>query len=207
MTQKRLRAPQKTNRRKIFIGGTLVLLSAAGVWLTIETNNRTEEFLVAAKSTSGGTFVTPDDFRVIRANLSDSRGLYLRPGQVPAGSYLLFSAENGQLVPKSWVASAVLDGREPVVITSTMPLPTSLKVGDLVNVWVSKKQESGKYAQPVELVLNAEVSDLTAPSGMMADQNPAVQILVPTASVAAILDAVASKDALSLVLQRNLGNE
>jgi hypothetical protein len=207
MTLKRLRAPQKNNRRKVIIGSALVLLSASGVWLTIETNNRTEEFLVAAKATSGGSFVTPNDFRVIRANLSDSRGIYLQPGQVPAGSYLLFSAEDGQLVPKSWVASAVLDEREPVVITSTMPLPSNLKAGDHVNVWVSKKQESGKYAQPVELVLNAEVANITAASGMMADQSPAVQALVPTASVAAILDAIASKDAISLVMQRNLGNE
>ena len=68
-------------------------------------------------------------------------------------------------------------------------------------------EEGGKFAEPVQLVLNAEVAEITESSGMLAEQSPRVQVLVPVESVAAILDAVASKDALSLVLQRSLENE
>ncbi len=207
MKSKRSRNPRDSGRRKVLIGSLLVALSAAGVWLTIETNNQTQEFLVAARATSGGSVLAPGDLKVTRMNLSDSSNLYLRPGEVPSGGYLLYSAEPGQLVPKSWVASAVIDEREPVVISSTMPLPSQLKVGDLVDIWVSKKQEGGKFAEPVQLVLNAEVAEITESSGMLAEQSPRVQVLVPVESVVAILDAVASKDALSLVLQRSLENE
>ena len=207
MNSKRLRSPRKGNLRKIILGSLLVAGSIAGVWLTLEANSHTEEFLVAAKPTSGGAIVSDSDFRVAKLNLADSADLYLRPGEVPAGSYLLYSAETGQLVPKNWVASAIIDQREPVVISSTMPLPSTVKVGDLVNVWVSKKQDAGKFSAPVQLVLNAEIAELTEATGMLADQAPRVQVLVPVDSVGPILDAIASKDALSLVLQRNLSNE
>jgi len=207
MKSNRLRSPKSSQRRKVLIGALLVALSATGVWLTIETNNQTQEFLVAARATAGGSVLDPGDLRVTRMNLSDSSNLYLRPGDLPKGGYLLYTAEPGQLVPKSWVASAVIDEREPVVISSTMPLPSTLKVGDLVDLWVSKKQDGGKFAPPVQLVLNAEVAEVTEATGMLSDQSPRVQVLVPVDSVAAILDAVASKDALSLVLQRSLENE
>jgi hypothetical protein len=207
MKSKRLRSPQRAGRRKLVIGSGLVALSALGVWLTIETNNQTQEFLVAAQATTGGSPLTAADLKVTRMNLSDSSGLYLKPGDLPKGGYLLFSTEAGQLVPKSWVASAVIDSREPVVLTSTMPLPSKLKVGDLVDVWVSKKQDGAKYAAAIQLVLNAEVVEITEANGVLADQSPKVQVLVPTESVGPILDAIASKDALSLVLQRTLDNE
>ena len=207
MNSKRLRSARRGNLRKIIIGSLLIASSIAGVWLTLEANSRTEEFLVAANATSGGAVVSDSDFRVANLNLADSANIYLRPGDVPAGSYLLYSADAGQLVPKTWVASAIIDQREPVVISSTMPLPSTVKVGDLVNIWVSKKQDAGKYLAPVQLVLNAEIAELTEATGMLADQAPRVQVLVPVESVGPILDAIASKDALSLVLQRNLSNE
>ena len=57
------------------------------------------------------------------------------------------------------------------------------------------------------LVLDAEIVDVAQASGVMADQQPRVQVLVPVESVSPILDAVASKDALSMILKRNLGND
>jgi hypothetical protein len=56
-------------------------------------------------------------------------------------------------------------------------------------------------------VLDAEIVDITTATGVMADQQPQVQVLVPVESVSPILDAVASKHALSLILKRNLGND
>jgi hypothetical protein len=87
-----------------------------------------------------------------------------------------------------------------------MPVPANLKVGDFVDVWVSAAIENNKFAPSVTLVRDAEITDIIEPSGVMADQTPRVQVLVPVVSVAPILDAIASKGALSLVLKRNLGN-
>jgi hypothetical protein len=57
------------------------------------------------------------------------------------------------------------------------------------------------------LVLDAEIVDIAEAKGVMSDQQPQVQVLVPVESVSPILDAVASKDALSMILKRNLGND
>lgn len=203
---KKLRMPERNNRRNLLLGLLLIALSVTGVWFAIESNDKTEDYLVAARPASSGSKVTADSFRVAHFNLSTSRNLYLRPGQVPVGSYLLNTVDVGQLIPKGSVATSIIDARQPVIISSTMPVPANLKVGDFVDVWVSAAIENNKFAPSVTLVRDAEITDIIEPSGVMADQTPRVQVLVPVVSVAPILDAIASKGALSLVLKRNLGN-
>ena len=203
---KKLRMPERNNRRNLLLGLLLIALSVAGVWFAIESNDKTEDYLVAARPASSGSMVTADSFRVTHFNLSTSSNLYLRPGQVPVGSYLLNTVDVGQLIPKGSVATSIIDARQPVIISSTMPVPANLKVGDFVDVWVSAAIENNNFAPSVTLVRDAEITDIIEPSGVMADQTPRVQVLVPVVSVAPILDAIASKGALSLVLKRNLGN-
>ena len=204
---KKLRMPEKRNRRNVIFGLLLIVLSVAGVWFVIETNDKTEDYLVAAKPASSGSKITADSFRIAHFNLSTSSNLYLRPGQVPLGSYLLTTVDAGQLIAKGSVATSIIDARQPVIISSTMPVPDSLKVGDFVDVWVSAAIENNKFAPSVMLVRDAEVADITQPSGVIAEQAPRIQVLVPVVSVAPILDAISSKGALSLVLKRNLGND
>jgi hypothetical protein len=207
MKMKRLGAQHNKSRRNMILGLLLIAISVAGVWLVIEANNRTEEFLVAAKPASSGSVITDSSFRVVRMNLGESAQLYLKPGDLEAGNYLLNTMEVGQLVALGSVASAILDARQPVVIASTMPLPQGVGVGDFVDIWVSESQEGGSFAAPMTLVLDAEIVDVAEASGVMADEQPRVQVLVPVESVSPILDAVASKDALSMILKRNLGND
>jgi hypothetical protein len=88
-----------------------------------------------------------------------------------------------------------------------MPLPQGVGVGDFVDIWVSEAVDGGAFATPKTLVLDAEIVDIAETSGVMADQQLRVEVLVPTESVSPILDAVASKDALSMILKRNLGND
>jgi uncharacterized protein YidB (DUF937 family) len=140
-------------------------------------------------------------------NLGESSRLYLKPGDLDEGNYLLNTMAVGQLVSLGSVASAIIDARQPVVITSTMPMPQKVGVGDFVDIWVSEQQEGGVFAPPRTLVLDAEIVDIAKPTGVMADSQPEVQVLVPVESVSPILDAVASKDAISMILKRNLGND
>jgi hypothetical protein len=204
---RRLRMPQRQNRRNLIIGVLVIGASLAGVWFAIETNNKTEAFLVAAKPASSGSMVTSGSFRVEQLNLATSSGLYLRPGDVPVGSYLLNTFDAGQLVPKGSIATSIIDARQPVIISSAMPVPQNLKVGDFVDIWVSSAIDNNTFASAVMLVRDAEVTDVIQPNGVLAGGMPNVQVLVPVASVAPILDSIASKGALSLVLKRNLGND
>jgi hypothetical protein len=207
MKMKRLGAQRSSVRRNLFLGMLLISISMGGVWWLIEANNRTEEFLVAAKPATSGSMITESSFRVVSLNLGESSRLYLKPGDLEPGNYLLNTMAVGQLVALGSVASAIIDARQPVVITSTMPLPRGVGVGDFVDIWVSESQEGGLFAEPLTLVLDAEIVDITTATGVMADQQPQVQVLVPVESVSPILDAVASKHALSLILKRNLGND
>lgn len=207
MKMKRLGAQRSASRRNLIVGMLLIAISMVGVWLVIEANNRTEEFLVAAQPAASGSVITESSFRVVRLNLGDSSRLYLKPGDLDEGSYLLNTMAVGQLVALGSVASAIIDARQPVVITSTMPIPQKVGVGDFVDIWVSELQDGGVFAPPRTLVLDAEIVDIAEPTGVMADAQPQVQVLVPVESVSPILDAVASKDAISMILKRNLGND
>jgi hypothetical protein len=207
MKMKRLGAQRSTSRRNLILGMLLITISIVGVWWVIESNTTTEEFLVAAKPAASGSMITESSFRVERMNLGESSRLYLKPGDLEPGNYLLNTMAVGQLVALGSVASAIIDARQPVVITSTMPLPQGVGVGDFVDIWVSQSLEGGSFAEPVTLVLDAEIVDIAQATGVMADQQPQVQVLVPVDSVSPILDAVASRDAISLILKRNLGND
>lgn len=207
MKTKRLGAQKIASRRNLFLGMLLITISMVGVWWVIEANNATEEFLVAAKPAASGSIITESSFRVARMNLGESSRLYLKPGDLEPGNYLLNTMAVGQLVALGSVASAIIDARQPVVITSTMPLPQGVGVGDFVDIWVSESLAGGSFAAPMTLVLDAEIVDIAQATGVMADQQPQIQVLVPVESVSPILDAVASKDAISMILKRNLGND
>ena len=207
MKMKRLGAQKSASRRNLFLGMLLITISMVGVWWVIESNNATEEFLVAAKPAASGSIITESSFHVAKMNLGESSRLYLKPGDLEPGNYLLNTMAVGQLVALGSVASAIIDARQPVVITSTMPLPQGVGVGDFVDIWVSESLEGGSFAAPMTLVLDAEIVDIAQATGVMADQQPQIQVLVPVESVSPILDAVASKDAISMILKRNLGND
>ncbi len=207
MKMKRLGAQRSTSRRNLILGMFLLTISMVGVWWVIDANNTTEEFLVAAKPATSGSIITESSFRIARMNLGESSRLYLKPGDLEPGNYLLNTMAVGQLVALGSVASAIIDARQPVVISSTMPLPQGVGVGDFVDIWVSESQEGGVFAAPMTLVLDAEIVDIAQATGVMAEQQPQVQVLVPVESVSPILDAVASKDAISMILKRNLGND
>jgi flagella basal body P-ring formation protein FlgA len=123
----------------------LITISMIGVWLVIEANNRTEEFLVAAQPAASGSVITESSFRVVRLNLGESSRLYLKPGDLDEGNYLLNTMAVGQLVSLGSVASAIIDARQPVVITSTMPMPQKVGVGIVdATLWTSGSLSSRK---------------------------------------------------------------
>jgi len=200
-TTRRLRSPHLAKRRNIFFAVGLVALSVGGVWLAIEANNHTEEFLVSASALPAGSSVDEAMFQVMNANLGSSSGQYLRVGELPKGSYLLGPVVPGQLIIKSMLASEIIDSRVPLVITSKMPLPLALKPGGSVDLWVSEKLEDNKFAPPYALVLGAEVARILETTGMFAEQVSPVELWVPTEAIAPVLDAVDAGDSISLILR------
>lgn len=200
-TSRKLKSPYLARRKTLVLAFGLVTLSVGGVWLAIETNNSTEEYLVSAGALPAGSAVTDEMLLPVSVNLGPSADKYLRVGELPTGSYLLGPVVPGQLIIKSMLASNIIDARVPLVITSKMPLPTALKPGGSVDLWVSEKLENNTFAPPYALVLGAEVAKILETTGMFAEDVPPVELWVPTEAIAPVLDAVDAGDSISLILR------
>jgi hypothetical protein len=200
-TSRKLKSPHVARRKTLVLAVGLVTLSVGGIWFAIEANNRTEEFLVSAGALPAGISIAESMLLPISANLGSSSDKYLRAGELPLGSYLLGPVVPGQLIIKSMLASAIIDARVPLVITSKMPLPTALKPGSSVDLWVSEKLENNTFAAPYALVLGAEVAKILETTGMFAEDVSPVELWVPTEAIAPVLDAVDAGDSISLILR------
>lgn len=200
-TSRKLKSPYLARRKTLLLAVGLVTLSVGGVWFAIEGNNRTEEFLVSTKALPAGSSVTDSMFEPIRVNLGTSSDKYLRMGELPMGSYLLGPVVPGQLIIKNMLATDIIDARVPLVITSKMPLPTALRPGGSVDLWVSEKLDGNTFAPPYVLVLGAEVAKILETTGMFAEDVAPVELWVPTEAIGPVLDAVDAGDSISLILR------
>lgn len=198
---RKLKSPYLARQKTLVLALGLVTLSVGGVWFAIDANNSTEEFLVSAGALPAGSLVDDSMLLAVTANLGSSSNKYLRVGELPLGSYLLGPVVPGQLIIKSMLASDIIDARVPLVITSKMPLPTALRPGGSVDVWVSEKLENNNFAPPYALVLGAEVAKILETTGMFAEDVPPVELWVPTEAIGPVLDAVDAGDSISLILR------
>lgn len=202
----KLRSPQRAKTRNLAIAMILLLLSVAGVNFVISANNQTQEFLVAARDLPAGSPISTADASSANVNLGDGAAQYLKPNELPGGSYLLGPIREGQLIPRSMLATTVLDERVPLVVSSAMGLAAGLVAGASVDLWVTPITENKTAGEPYALVLGAEVSRLLEKAEMFSNQNPDVEIWVPVAAVGPVLAAISAESKISLVLRPTLAD-
>lgn len=202
-----LKSPKRAKVRTLVLAFVLLAGSIAGVNVAIAVNNHTAEYLVAAQNLPAGSPISNTDAVSAEVNLGGSSENYLRAGELPAGSYLLGPIRDGQLIPRSMVASAVTDERVPLVVNSAMGLSSGLVAGASVDLWVTPVAENKTAGEPYALVLGAEVSRLLEKSEMFSNQNPDVELWVPVDAVGPVLAAISSEAKISLVLRPTLADE
>ena len=202
----KLRSPQRAKTRNLAIGMILLLLSVAGVNFVISTNNQTKEFLVAARDLPAGSPVSAADSESANVNLGEAEVQYLKANELPSGSYLLGPIREGQLIPRSMLATKVLDERVPLVVSSAMGLAGGLVAGASVDLWVTPITENKTAGEPYALVLGAEVSRLLEKTEMFSNSNPDVELWVPVAAVGPVLAAISAESKISLVLRPTLAD-
>lgn len=202
----KLRSPQRAKTRNLAIAMILLLLSVAGVNYVISANNQTQEFLVAARDLPAGSPVSSADAASANVNLGEGAAQYFKPNELPSGSYLLGPIREGQLIPRSMLATAVLDERVPLVVSSAMGLAAGLVAGASVDLWVTPTTENKTAGEPYALVLGAEVSRLLEKTEMFSNQNPDVELWVPVAAVGPVLAAISAESKISLVLRPTLAD-
>ena len=203
---RKLGSARNTKTKSLLAAAAFFVASVVAVNVVIQQNNHTDEYLVAARDLPAGSTFVASDTQAQSVNLGLSSKQYLKVSEIPAGGYLLGPIRAGQLIPRSMLASVVIDERVPLVVQSDMGLPTGLVPGASVDLWVTPVDENKIHGEPFVLVLGAEVSELIENNEMFANQNPAVELWVPVEAVGPVLGAIAAEASISLILKPTLAD-
>lgn len=198
-----MKSPLKRRRRNLLVSGLLIATAVASVWLVIEHANPAEEYLVAKRSISAGSQLSPNDIELISVNLAGSGSKYLRalPDQ-PV--FFISSVRAGELLPLAQLANSVQDTRVPVLIHPALSFSNSIKPGSAVDIWASHSESAQKFETPRILSLGAEVSEIVEPAGMFADAGKSLEVMVHVDDLPPILAAVAAGDKFAAILKPTL---
>jgi len=188
---------------RLLIGIVLIAASTGGVWTLVSGIDDSAEVYAARGTITPGSRIDAHDLTIQSVRLGAATDRYLVPGDLPDGGFVATrTREAGELVPTSAVDTVDSTGLATVVVPSRNALPSGLGAGATVDLWAARLVDRGEYEPPVVLVPGAEIAGIQEPEGMVASGGVSVELLVPREKVAALLEALASGDALDLVPAR-----
>jgi hypothetical protein len=183
------------------IGLALVVASVAGVVGLVSSSDETISVWAARTAISPGDTVGVDDLREERVRLGDASDRYLGGDDLPdAGVVVTRAIASGELIPTSAIGSVEGVRVAAVVVGVDGRLPASVGPGTTVDLWSAAEIEGGRYGSPSILVGSATVVRVIESDGLIVDgAETGVEVMVPKAAVAGVLEAVANANAISLV--------
>ncbi|WP_308468179.1 hypothetical protein [Rathayibacter soli] len=183
------------------IGLLLVVGSVVGVYTIIAAADRSTDVYTARGPLAAGDRVDAADFVVTPVRLGTADRLYLRRGELGEHTVILSrSLAAGELVPTSAISDESNGSQTSVVLRVQGELAASVGPGSSVDVWSAAVKEHATYAAPTVLVGGATVVRLIQSDGLVAGRDGrSIEVRVPGGSVAAVLQAIANNDAISLV--------
>jgi len=200
------RPPAPTKTRFWFdprfgLGLVLVVASIVGVSVVVAGSDRTVAVYAARVSLAVGDRLDAADLIETDVRLGAAGELYLTPARIPAdGLVVTRTVTAGELVPAAAVGSRAGEAVTSLVLELRGRLSTGLEAGSVVDVWSAGEVESGVFGPPAVLVGRAAIVRILEPTGLIqSGGGRAVEVLVPKDKVAAVLEAIANEDALSLV--------
>lgn len=183
------------------LGLVLVVASIVGVSVVVAGSDRTVSVYAARVPLAVGDRLDADDLVETDVRLGAAVELYLTPALVPAdGLIVTRTVTAGELVPAAAVGTRAGETVTSLVLDLRGRLSASLAAGSVVDVWSAGEIESGLYGPPAVLVGRAAIVRILEPSGLIqSGDGRAVEVLVPKDKVAAVLEAIANDEAVSLV--------
>lgn len=183
------------------IGLVLVFASVSGVYAVVAGSDRTMMVYAARSTLAVGDRIEAADLAVTHVRLDGADDLYLTPVRLPGdGVVVTRTIAAGELVPASAVGRRSGEMRTSVVVELTSPLAVALGPGSVVDVWSARQSDHARFDPPVVLVGQAAVVRIVEPTGLVAASGRrSVEVLVPKARVAAVLEAIANGDAVAVV--------
>lgn len=183
------------------IGLALVVVSVGGVVWLVSAADRTVEVWAARSALSPGDLVTGDDLVLRSVRLGSAGDLYVGTDLLDDSGLLVTRAvAAGELIPASAVGAPDGVRLASVVVTVRGDLPRSVESGSVVDLWSAPQTDERGFGPPAVLVGSATVVRVLEADGLIVGSAVvAVEILVPRSRIAAVLEAVANSDAMSLV--------
>ena len=193
---------------RLIIGVGLVVASVAGVVGVVQASDRRVTVYAAASTLAPGDRVDADDLLPRRVALDVAAGLYLAEGDLPEGGVVATAVvREGELVPMSALGTSAGSDATTIVLQLAGRVSASVEAGALVDVWASSGESvdpstglAGPAMPPAVLAPDAVVTRVLRPEGIVtAGDGEAVEVLVPRARIARLLQAIADGDALAVV--------
>ncbi|MFI8594580.1 SAF domain-containing protein [Microbacterium sp. NPDC078428] len=184
---------------RFFVGLGLVVLSVAGVWATIAAARTTTPVLAASRTIVAGERIAEADLRVVDVSLGVASDRYLAGGELGPGAVAARTIPRGELIATEAVTDAAASATASVVVTTSTKVPASVGAGGVVELWSAPPLEDGGFGTPAILVPDATVVRVDADQGVLASAGASTELVIPRADVAAVLAAVSSGAALSVV--------
>jgi hypothetical protein len=183
------------------IGIILVIGSVAGVLAVVSTADSSVQVYATRSALTPGDHVAADDLSVTSVRLGELRVKYLGAGEIPRGGFVVTRAvPAGELVPASSVGNPAGVSVASVVVTVQGTLARSIAASSVVDLWSAAATGNNSFGPPSVLVSSATVVRVIDAKGIVSDRGgSSVELLVPRAKTARVLEAIANQDAISLV--------
>ncbi|MEU1972455.1 SAF domain-containing protein [Microbacterium sp. NPDC019599] len=184
---------------RFFLGILLIAASIAGVWFVVSAARQSVPVFAATRTIVPGDAVAADDVRLVEVALGQVGEAYLTAEALDEGLVATRTVAEGELVPQSAVDAASTAATTTVVVHSAVEVPSSVAAGSVVEVWEAPLLEHGGYDVPRILVADATVVAVTSDDSMIGGGAASLELVIPRADVAAVLEAMADESALSVV--------
>jgi hypothetical protein len=194
-------ANKSVRKRPLQLAVSVVAIagSVIGAWFVIESSKITEVYLVTNQDLASGSALVELELATADLALFAIGSAYLRPGEIPEGSYLTRSISAGEAIPRSSVTTQQLDDWSNIVLTPSIELSSAITPGTKVSVWASPALDYQSFGEPTIAALDVEVVAIREPEGSFAQAGKSVEIRVPVTSIQSLLRAIANGDAIALM--------
>ena len=177
----------------------LIGASIAGVFTVLNLANRGIQILTATRTLMPGELVVQADLEPITISADRLSADYLLAGSIPeAGMVATRVIMAGEFVPKSALGSAAGELYTSVVVELANRIPGSVGPGSVVDLWSTAKSDS-EFEPPVVLVGGATIVRVVESEGLVRDQSNNVEVLIPRAKVARVLEALSTGAKVAIV--------
>jgi hypothetical protein len=181
------------------VGILLIAASVVGVSALLAAQNRSVQVYVARTTLVAGDALSPDDVELVSVRVPDA-DRYLGRDGLQGDGVVVRSVPKGELVPATAVREKAESTLTSIVVKASGPVAAPVTAGATADVWAAHEANDKNYRPPAVLVSGAVVVSVSHDDALVADRGAvSVELRVPAARVASVLQAIADGQVISVV--------